>query len=98
MLLAIDAGYSPKVIVDGRDDFIDFMVERHGLTVVKDIPDRCLMLTEKAGSGISSETVTHWPIMEWEPPMVWIYLMVKREPFNHCYVDISFDDVEMRGQ
>ena len=94
MLLIIDAGYAPKVIVDGKDDFIDFMVERHGLTVVKDVPDRCLLLTDKVDGGLSSETVTHWPIREWEPSLVWTYLMVRREPFNRYYVDGSLIDVD----
>ena len=83
LLLVMDAGYNPKVIVDKRDEFIDFFLEKHNLTVIDEIPKECILITEKYEGGFApAGIIVHSPISDWEPSMLWVYIMYKKEPFN----------------
>lgn len=83
LLLVLDAGYRPKVIVDRRDEFIDFFLEKHELEVIDEIPKECILITEKYEGGFApAGIIVHSPVGDWEPSMLWVYIMFKKEPFS----------------
>ncbi len=81
LLLTIDAGFIPKVLVHDRDEFMDYLIERFVLTVVDSVPDKCLLIADSY-DGQSPDVVYHSPTSEWEPSMIWMYIMMKAVPFH----------------
>ena len=81
LLLTIDAGFIPKVLVHDRDEFLDYLIERYVLTVVDSVPDKCLLIADSY-EGQSPDVVYHSPTSEWEPSMVWMFIMMKAVPFH----------------
>jgi len=84
LLLTLDAGFIPKVLVHERDEFIDYLIERYVLTVVDTIPDKCLLIADSY-DGSNPDVVYHSPTSEWEPSLVWMYIMMKAVPFHPFY-------------
>lgn len=85
LLLTLDAGYRPKVLLSERNEFIDYFLQKHGLDTASDIPEKCILITEgypKSGSGV----IVHSPTADWDPAMVWMYVMAKAEPFDPSYL------------
>ena len=82
LLLVMDAGYEPKVIIVKRNEFIDFFIEKHNLKVIEEIPQECILITERYEDGFAPPgIIIHSPISDWEPSMLWVYIMYKKEPF-----------------
>ena len=84
LLLIMDAGFIPKVIVEKRDDFIDYLLERYVLETVNSIPDSCILVADTY-DGSNPGVVHHYPVSEWEPSMVWLYVFIKAVPFHPFY-------------
>lgn len=85
LLLTMDAGYRPTVILKERNDFLDYLVVKFGLDIITDVPDRCVLITEgtvKADTGV----IVHSPTSDWDPAMIWMYVMAKAEPFDPSYL------------
>ena len=85
LLLTLDAGYKPAVILRDRSEFIDYLLQKHGLATVMEIPEKCILITEghpKSGQDV----IIHCPTVDWDPAMVWMYVMAKAEPFDPSYL------------
>ena len=85
LLLTMDAGYRPAVIMKERNDFLDYLVGKYGLDVISDVPDRCVLITE-GNVGTDTGVILHSPTTDWDPAMVWMYVMAKAEPFDPSYL------------
>ena len=82
LLLVMDAGYRPKVIVDRRNEFVDYFLKNHDLETIEEIPQECILITERYDGGFApAGIIAHSPISDWEPSMLWVYIMFKKEPF-----------------
>ena len=91
LLLVLDAGFRPSVMIEKEDDFVCYLADKHGLDVITDIPDRCILITERTGIS-SSDIIPHSPTDDWDQTMVWMYVMMKAEPFDPSYMR-RLDDV-----
>ena len=85
LLLVMDAGFKPSVMIEKADDFTDFLIKKHGLTVVDKLPEKCILITEKKDIS-SKDIIPHSPTDDWDPTAVWMYVMMKAEPFNPSYM------------
>ena len=85
LLLVLDAGFKPSVIKETDDDFIDFLIQKHGLTVISELPEKCILITEKKGIS-STDIIPHSPTDDWDQTAVWMYVMMRSEPFNPDYM------------
>ena len=85
LLLTLDVGYRPKVLLKERNEFIDYFIQKHGLDTISDIPEKCILIAE---GHLESETgvIVHSPTIDWDPVMVWMYVMSKAEPFDPSYL------------
>lgn len=85
LLLTLDAGYKPKVILKEHDEFIDYLLNKHGLETVKELPEKCILISE-IHSNSDSGIIIHSPATDWDPAMIWLYVMMKAEPFHPSYM------------
>ena len=85
LLLTLDAGYRPPVMLKETSEFLDYMLEKHGLQTISDLPEKCILITE--GSTRSETGVIRYsPTSDWDPAMVWMYVLSKAEPFDASYL------------
>lgn len=85
LLLVLEAGFKPSVMIESKDDFIDYLAEKHGLSLISELPEKCILITEKKGIS-STDIIPHSPTEDWDQTMVWMYVMMKAEPFNPNYM------------
>ena len=88
LLLTLDAGYKPAVIVKKYDEFIDYLLNKHGLETVKELPEKCILISE-THSLSDPGIIVHSPATDWDPAMIWLYVMMKAEPFHPSYMQNS---------
>ena len=91
LFLTMDSGLVPRVKIDDRDDFTDFIMDRCELNAVDVIPDGCLLIIDTTTEQNDAKNVTHCPILDWEPSFFWLYIMLKKEPFSHYYLNICLN-------
>ena len=84
LLLAIEAGYKPSIFVEKGDDFVDYLIDKHGLKAVYELPEKCFLITEDDRSN--DENIVCCPTVDWDPTTVWLYVMLRAEPFNPEYL------------
>ena len=82
LLIALGAGLKPKAFLKKDDEFSRFLAEKHGLEIIDSYPEKCLLLTEDQHTDV----IAHSPIRDWDPAMVWMYVMIKAEPFDPVYL------------
>ena len=85
LLLVLEAGYRPSIILDSKDDFIDFIIAKHDLKVIDDIPDKCILISERDEEQ-TLDIIPHSPTDDWDQSMVWMYIMMRSEPFDPAYM------------
>lgn len=85
LLLTLDAGIRPSVIIKEQDGFVDFLIEKMGLKTVTSLPDRCIFITERKDAS-TVDVIAYSPTEDWDPTTVWMYVMQKAEPFDPRYI------------
>ena len=85
LLLTLDAGYRPKVLLREKNDFLDYLLQKHGLDTVADMPERCVLITDVHMKS-DTDVIVHSPTTDWDPAMVWMYVLSKAEPFDPSYL------------
>ena len=85
LLLVLEAGYRPSIILDSKDDFIDYLIVKHGLKVIDEIPDKCILISEEVEEQ-TLDVIPHSPTDDWDQSMVWMYIMMRSEPFDPVYM------------
>ena len=85
LLLVLEAGFKPSVMIETKDDFTDFLIGKHNLTVIDELPEKCILITERKDIT-SSDIIPHSPTDDWDQTMVWMYVMMKAEPFDPSYM------------
>lgn len=84
LLLTLEAGYKPSVLVRKEDDFVDYLIGKHGLTKITELPEKCFIITDDDGSN--DENIFLSPTSDWDPTAVWMYVMLRSEPFDPRYL------------
>lgn len=84
LILALEAGYKPKVLVREDNDFIRYLIQKHGLDTISELPERYFLITEERDAGDGN--IHHSPTAEWDPSTVWLYIMLRAEPFDSRYL------------
>ena len=85
LLLVLEAGIRPSVKLAQKDDFLDYLVNKHGLQTVDDLPERCIFITERKDIS-DADIMAQSPTQDWDPMMVWMYVMMRAEPFHPEYM------------
>ena len=85
LLLVLEAGYRPSVILDTKDDFIEYLIGKHGLEVIDSIPEKCILVSETREEQ-TLDVIPNSPTDEWDQSMVWMYIMMRSEPFDPSYM------------
>lgn len=85
LLLVLEAGYRPSVILDVKDDFIEYLIGKHRLEVISEVPDRCILISERKEEQTLG-IIPNSPTDDWDQSMVWMYIMMRSEPFDPSYM------------
>ena len=84
-MLVLEAGIRPSVKLTQKDDFLDYLVNKHGLQTVDALPERCIFITERKDIS-DANIMAQSPTQDWDPIMVWMYVMMRAEPFYPEYM------------
>ncbi len=84
LLLTLEAGYKPSVLVKEESSFVNYLIEKHGLTRISELPDKCFLITDNDKSD--DENIFLSPTSDWDPVAVWLYIMLRSEPFDPAYM------------
>ena len=85
LLLVLDAGYKPKIIVEKKDVFTEFLIGKLGLETVTELPEKCILITEK-DERHHADIISYSPTGGWDMTAIWMYVMMKAEPFDPSYM------------
>ena len=85
LLLVLEAGFRPSVILSATDDFLEFIIDKHGLDVISELPDRCILISESREEQ-TLDVIPNSPTDDWDQSMVWMYVMMRSEPFDPSYM------------
>ena len=85
LMLVLAAGYRPSLIISDSNDFTDYMSGKLGLDVIDDIPEKCILISDR-NEDQTLDVIPHNPTDDWDQSMVWMYIMMRSEPFDPAYM------------